>query len=164
MTSASQVSASEEGKALWFFGTLVLLKASSERTDGRFCLSEQSGRRGVATRLHRHSQDEETFYVLDGELRFYLDGEESYSAPAGTSVYIAPGDAHAFMVISDTARWLNITTPNPEGFFRAAGESARERTLPPDTPPDMGKVMSAAEQYGVEILGPPPGAAPGQSR
>ncbi len=160
MASTSHVSASDEGEALWFFGTLLVLKAGSEQTDGRFCLCEQAGRKGVATPLHRQSQDEETFYVLKGELRFHLDGEESYSAPAGTSAYIAPGAAHAFEVISDTARWLNITTPNHEAFFRAAGETARERTLPPDMPPDMVKVMSAAEQYGVEILGPPPGGKP----
>ncbi len=64
-----------------------------------------------AYRTGQGRKHEETFYVLDGELRFYLDGEESYTAPAGTSAYIAPGAPHAFEVISDTARWLNNTRP-----------------------------------------------------
>ncbi len=97
-------------------------------------------------------------------MRFYLNGEESYSEPAGTSAYIAPGTIHAFEVISDTARWLNFTTPNHEAFFRAAGGPAGERTLPPDMPPDMVKVKSAAEQFDVKILGPPPDGNPEQYR
>ena len=30
----------EEGEALWFFGTLLLFKATAEQTGGRFCLCE----------------------------------------------------------------------------------------------------------------------------
>ena len=42
--------------------------------------------------------------------------------------------------------------------MRAVGEPAQGRVLPPDGPPDLEKVGAAAQQYGVEILGPPPGA------
>jgi quercetin dioxygenase-like cupin family protein len=160
MTPMAQMTGPEEGEALWFFGMLVLFKASSEQTAGRFCLTEQRGPRGIATPLHRQPGDEETFYLLEGELRFYLDGEEPITAQAGSTAYIPPGAAHAFEVASDTARWLNLTTPNHEAFFRAAGEEASERTLPPEMAPDMAKVMAAAEKFGVEILGPPPGANP----
>ena len=50
-------------------------------------------------------------------------------------------------------------TRGPGAFFRAAGEPAPERVLPPDAPPDMAKVGAAAERFGVEILGPPPSGA-----
>lgn len=149
--------AREEGEALWFFGTLLLIKASSEQTGGQFCLVEQHGPKGNATPLHRQPEDQETFYVLEGELRFYLDGGEPISAAPGAMVSVPPGAPHAFEVISDTARWLNITTAQHEAFFRAAADQASEPTLPPDMPPDMAKIMSAAQRFGVEILGPPPG-------
>ncbi len=58
---------------------------------------------------------------------------------------------------SETARVLVLTTPQHERFFRAAGEPARARTLPPEGPPDMEKVEAAAQEFGVAILGPPPG-------
>jgi hypothetical protein len=62
-------------------------------------------------------------------------------------------------VAFQSARWLDLTTPNHEAFFRAAGEPAPEWVLPPEAPPDMAKVGEAAVQFGVEILGPPPGGA-----
>ncbi len=59
---------------------------------------------------------------------------------------------------SETARMLVLTTPQHERFFRAAGEPARARTLPSEGPPDMEKGEAAAQEFGVDILGPPPGA------
>lgn len=98
MTRPPQVIGREEGEARWFFGTLLLFKATGEQTGGRFCLVEQS-RKGLATPLHRQPADEETFYVLEGELRFYLGGEP-IAATAGATVYVPPGATHAFEVIS----------------------------------------------------------------
>ena len=73
-------------------------------------------------------------------------------------VHVPKGTAHAFRVDFKTARVLNITTPQHESFFRATSDPAQTRTLPPEAPPDMERIMAAAQEYGVEILGPPPGA------
>jgi quercetin dioxygenase-like cupin family protein len=146
-----------EGEALWFFGTLLLLRATGEQTGGRFSLCDQRGRRGFATPLHRQPTDDETFIVLEGELRFFLGDGSPRTAGPGTTVYVPAGAPHAFSVASESARWLDLTTPHHEAFFRAAGEPAPERVLPPEAPPDMAKVEAAAERFGVEILGPPPG-------
>jgi quercetin dioxygenase-like cupin family protein len=148
-----------EGEALWFFGMLVLFKATGAETGGKFCLTEQLARRGPATPLHRQPADDETFFVLEGQLRFYLGEGKPLLAGPGTTVYVPAGAPHAFAVVAETARVLNLTTPNHEAFFRAAGEPAPERVLPPEAPPDMAKVSAAAAQYGVEILGPPPSDA-----
>ena len=147
-----------EGEALWFFGTLLLLKATGEQTGGRFCLCEQRGRRGMATPLHRQPADDETFVVREGELRFWLGGGDPVAAGPRATVHVPAGAPHACAVASAAARWLDLTTPNHEAFFRAAGEPAPERALPPDAP-DTAKVGAAAERFGVEILGPPPGVA-----
>lgn len=147
-----------EGEAIWFFGTLLNFKATARHTGGRFSLVEQLGRKGLATPLHRQPLDEETYVVLEGEMRFYLEEQEPISATKGWTVHIPAGAIHAFEVTSDTARWLDLTTPNHELFFRAAGEPAAESTLPPHAPPDMAKVEAAAKEYGVEIVAPPPGA------
>lgn len=63
---------------------------------------------------------------------------------------------HACRVDPETARVLNLTPPQHESFFRAAGVPARTRTLPPQAPPDMDKIVAAANEYGVETIGPPP--------
>jgi quercetin dioxygenase-like cupin family protein len=149
---------SEDGEALWFFGTLAIFKATAEQTGGRFSLVEQLAPRGMATPLHVHREDDESFYIMEGELIVYLeDGDQPISASAGAFVHIPGGVVHAFRVESETARWLDLTTPQHERFLRAAGEPAQERVLPPEGLIDTEKVGAAAQRYGIEIIGPPPG-------
>lgn len=146
------------GEPLWFFGTLLTVKAGAAQTGGRFALVEQVAPRGIATPLHVQPADDESFYVLEGELTFYLEGREPIKATAGSFVHIPKGVRHAFQVDSETARFLDFSTPQHESFYRAAAEPARELALPPESPPDMDKVEAAARECGVEILAPPPGA------
>ncbi len=149
---------SEQGEALWFFGGLVTVKASAEQSGTGVTLTEQLFPGGMATPLHRQPDDDESFYVLEGEVTFYLEDGQPIPAAAGSFIYVPAGVAHAFQVDSETARVLNLTTTQHERFFRATSDPAEARTLPPETPPDMERIMAAAQEYGVEILGPPPGA------
>jgi quercetin dioxygenase-like cupin family protein len=155
---APHVLGSEEGEALWFFGGLMTIKTSALQPGGRYAITEQLLPRGAATPLHRQPEDEESFYVLEGELTFYLEDGQPIPASAGSFVHAPAGAAHAYQVDSETARILAVTTAQHESFFRAASDSAQARTIPPQAPPDMERVMAAAQEYGVEILGPPPGA------
>lgn len=94
--------------------------------------------------------EDETFYVLEGDLPVHVDGEE-ITASAGSTVYIPRGTPHSFRVDSETARLLVLNTPaGHERFFRAMGEPAAERTLPPppEGPPDMDAMTRAAEDAG----------------
>jgi quercetin dioxygenase-like cupin family protein len=149
----------EDGEAFWGFGSLWTIKASAEQTGGRFSLIEELAPGGAGTPLHVHREDDETFYVLEGELTFYLDEAQPIAASAGSFVHIPGGVVHAFKVDSETARYLIITTPQHERFYRAAfGDPAQSRNLPPEEPLDMERIEAAAQEYKVEMLGPPPGA------
>jgi quercetin dioxygenase-like cupin family protein len=150
-----------EGEALWWAGALITIKATAEQTGGEFYLIEEFVPRGTAPPLHVHPEDDETFYVLEGEITFYLGDGKTVPASAGSFLHIPKGYfPHAFRVNSETARFLIRTTPRHEQFFRASAEPARSRTIPLLEPLDMEKVRAAAAEYGVEILGPPPGAQP----
>ncbi len=148
----------EVGEALWGFGSLWTVKVSAEQTGGSFALIEELAPEGAATPLHHHP-DDETFYVLEGEMTFYLgDGEEPVAATSGSFVHVPAGAVHAFRVDSETARYLTITTPQHERFYRAAfGDPAQERTLPPEGELDWERINAAAQEYKVEVLGPLPG-------
>lgn len=147
-----------DGLPYWFFGGLTVIKSSAEETGGAFSLSEQWYRGGTATPLHAQTDDFEAFYVIQGEVTFFLGNEqEPLRTKTGSYAYIPAGVPHAFAVTSETAGLLNYTTPNHEQFFIAVGEPAPAFELPPDGPPDMEKVNAAAQRFGVEILGPPPG-------
>jgi quercetin dioxygenase-like cupin family protein len=155
---------SGEGEALWFNNDLLTIKATGAQTDGAFLVVEELARRGKVTPLHDHPDEEETFYVLEGELLFHLDGSDR-SVGAGGFVSVPRGIPHAFLVTSEVARSLILITPGSgamESFLRSAGEPAAERVLPAESPLDIERIGAAAERSGaVKILGPPPFAAPG---
>ncbi len=156
----------EEGEVLWWAGALLAVKATAEQTGGEFFLIEELVSKGTGPPLHVHPQDDESFYVLEGELTFYLgDGQtvpsQTIPASAGSFLHIPKGYfPHAFRVRSETARFLVRTTPMHEQFFRASAEPARSRTIPSLEPLDMEKVRTAAAEHGVEILGPTPDTQP----
>src|ERR671921_460305 len=138
---------------------LWTIKASAEQTGGRDSPIEGMAPRREGQPPHVHREDDETFYVLEGELTFYLDDDQPVAASAGSFVHIPGGVVHAFKVDSETARYLIITTPQHERFYRAAfGDPARSRTLPPEGALDMERIEAAAQEYKVEMVGPPPGA------
>ena len=147
----------DEGDALWAFGGLAVVKASGEATDGRVFVVEMLAPRGAGSPLHVHHREEEWFYVLQGELTFWVGGQV-IDAPAGTFVYGPRDIPHTFDVTSDEARFLLVSEPGDfEGFMRAAGEPAPSMTIPPppSEPPDLGALSALAAEYGIEILGPP---------
>ena len=147
-----------EGEALWCVGALTTVKAAAGQTAGAYSIIEDLAPGGSGTPLHRHPEDDEAFYVLDGELTFYLGNDEPIRASAGSFVHIPGGTVHAFRVDSETARYLIITTPQHERFYRAIAEPAQSRSIPPETPMDMDMIGAACETYGVEGVGPAPEA------
>jgi mannose-6-phosphate isomerase-like protein (cupin superfamily) len=65
---------------------------------------------------HVHADEDDAFYILDGELTFRLD-EGEVPAPQGTFVLVPPGVNHTFLNPLDTpTRVLNIHAP--AGFDR----------------------------------------------
>jgi quercetin dioxygenase-like cupin family protein len=162
MSNASEqpspiVAAPGEGEAYWFFGQLVTIKSSSENTAGRVGVTETLAPEGTGSPLHVHRNEDEWFYVIEGELTFWVGGEVSV-APAGAFVFGPKGIPHTFIVSSERARFLLVVEPAGfEGFIRAVGEPARELVIPapPDEPPDMEAIAQLAAEHGIEILGPP---------
>lgn len=147
-----------EGETLWFNGALQDIKVAGEWCDDAVCVVEVTSTRGRATGLHT-DPSHETFYVLEGELLFHVDGEER-AAPAGTTIAIRRGVPHAFLIVSEIARFLVINAPGTQaGFFRAGGEPAAGRDHASAPPPDHARTMAAAQEHGVVFLGPPPFAA-----
>jgi quercetin dioxygenase-like cupin family protein len=68
---------------------------------------------------HVPPDEDDAFYVLEGELTFAVGGEE-VAAPAGTFVLVPPGVEHGFRNVGlEPARILNIHAP--AGFDRRIG-------------------------------------------
>jgi quercetin dioxygenase-like cupin family protein len=150
----------EVQEAVWFLGALVHVRAGGDATAGRFALLEHQGERGWSSPVHRHLADEETFFVLEGELRVEVDGE-AHAAGAGAVAFLPLQLPHAFVVTSPQAHYLTLHIPAGfDGFTLAVGTPATgAATIPPDEgPPDPATLAAVASSYGIEIVGPPPTA------
>ena len=60
---------------------------------------------------HSHAAEDDSFYILEGELMFLVDDDELVAGP-GTFVLVPPGITHTFANRSDEAvRFLNVHAP-----------------------------------------------------
>ncbi len=61
--------------------------------------------------LHVHDEEDDSFYMLEGELVFTVDGDEVLAGP-GTFLLVPPGVPHTFANRSDgVARFVNVHAP-----------------------------------------------------
>jgi quercetin dioxygenase-like cupin family protein len=146
-----------EGDARWFLGALGTIKAAAETTDGQLAVLEFLWPQGSGSPLHVHHNEDEWFYVIEGEVTFWVGGEVVV-APAGSFLYGPRDVPHTFLVTSAEARFLMVTEPAAfADFVRTLSEPAQALTLPPASvqTPDPERMTAVAAEYGIEILGPP---------
>jgi mannose-6-phosphate isomerase-like protein (cupin superfamily) len=74
---------------------------------------------GRELEAHVHREEDDAFYILEGQMTFLLAGEE-VAAPPGTFVLVPPGVEHAFRNDHEQpVRMLNLHAP--AGFDRRIG-------------------------------------------
>jgi quercetin dioxygenase-like cupin family protein len=152
-----------EGEAWWWMGGLATIKATTEQTGGQYTLVEilVPELPMEESLLHVHHFEDEGFYILEGEMTFYV-GDQTIKARPGSFLFGPKDVPHAFSVDSGPARLLFVLSPaGMEGAIREMGEPAKELSIPPpqEEPPDeseMRRLMAIADRYGAEMLGPPP--------
>ena len=64
--------AREEGRAVWFLGALLVVKATDEQTGGAFGLIYHVLAAGFASPYHVHRNEDEAYYVVEGKMTFYV--------------------------------------------------------------------------------------------
>jgi quercetin dioxygenase-like cupin family protein len=142
------------GEARWWFGALAEIKATSEDTDGRLTLIEVTEPPGSAAPLHVHHREDEGFWVLDGEVTFFV-GDETIEARAGDFAWGPRDIPHRYVVGATGCRMLFICTPGGfESLVRDMSVPATARELPPPPVgmPDVEAMAAAAKRHGCEVL------------
>lgn len=156
-TGSGYVLGPEDGQATWFLGTLMTVKAGARQTGNAFTLLEWTAPVGFSPPPHVHREEDEAFYIFDGEMTVTC-GERSWQAGPGAFVFLPRGVSHGFTVTGNAPlRGLQLTVPAGfEHFIAQAGEPAQAPTLPPPAAPDVEKLVAAAAEHGIDILIPPP--------
>jgi mannose-6-phosphate isomerase-like protein (cupin superfamily) len=119
----TEIVPSGDGLLLTARGNVLAFKAVAAQTGGDFSLMERTVPPGARTPPpHRHVNCSEAFFVLDGTITFWLDGDAP-SGGAGDFLLVPRGAGHTFgNQGSEPARLLVLHAPAMDGYFRELHE------------------------------------------
>jgi quercetin dioxygenase-like cupin family protein len=144
-----------EREAVWWQGALFRIVGRRETTGGALGMVEAHFWEGMATPLHVHTGEDESFFVLDGRIRFRLGDEEMVLGPG--ELFFGPrGTPHCFKVLEGGARAIVIVTPGGfEEMFIEGGLPVTDPEQPPSREYDLDHVVELSRKYGMQVVGPP---------
>jgi len=146
-----------EGLLAALAGDRYRVFAGAGETGGAFAMFEAFVQPGGGPPPHRHSREEEAFYMLEGEITFRTEGK-TFSGRPGFFVHLPVGGVHSFRNESDhAARMLVLVAPGGlERMILEAGTplSSEADPVPRPKESDIARLLDVARRYGVEILEP----------
>jgi quercetin dioxygenase-like cupin family protein len=149
-TSAVQMTRKNQGEIIQNETERFRCLLTAGQTAGGFSLFEITVLPGGNAPIHRHIDEDETFFIIEGKIAAFVDGKRM-ELSAGDTVHFPPGVAHAFRVIGDQpARAMLLLHPGgTEAFYRRMCELVRNRA-------DMELFNEISLEHGIEVLGPCP--------
>ena len=123
---------------------------SPEQSGGVMSIVDSWSPVGSGPPRHVHEAEDETFVMLSGTCKVWIEGEETLAGP-GESVFVPRGTNHTFKVIGDKpSRHLVILTPGGfEGFFAEMAAGGFR------IPEDMPAIEESAQRHHLRFTGPP---------
>ena len=140
-----------EGEIRWYLGNQVRFLINPEDTEGEFALLEMISLAGTEPPAHIHQNEDETFLLHEGEVRFFI-GEQVIDAKPGMVVFAPRGIRHSFKIMTPAVRWNLILTPGDfANFFREMStETPAAGLIAPPSPAQFKAIAQHVERrYGV---------------
>lgn len=143
-----------EGQTIAVVGDVYRFMATGEETNGKYAMWEATVPPGGGPPPHVHSREEESFYILEGEITLQIENERIV-ATAGMFANLPVGVLHSFKNESNKSAKMVITVAPAglEKMFFDCGVPLLEGStaaLPP-TKEEIEKLLAIAPQYGIEI-------------
>jgi quercetin dioxygenase-like cupin family protein len=136
-------------------GDIYTLLLTGEQTGGQFALLHSNVSPGFGPPPHIHTREDETFYVLSGEITYYL-GTTPHVLRAGSVLFIPRNVPHHFKNTGTTiADFLIQVAPagNFDKYVQAVGEPVPANYAPaPPTPEHIQKVLTRGPEFGIEFV------------
>ncbi len=135
-------------------GAVFNFLVRGEQTGGSFALIQIEVKRGSEPPAHVHQREDESYYVLEGSVRYYVGGQE-FVVRAGDYIYLHQGVTHQFEILSESARLLMWISPAglDDWFWENSTPAPDMKPLPvPQGPPPQEAVdhfVSTLAEYGV---------------
>jgi quercetin dioxygenase-like cupin family protein len=142
------------GRTISVAGDVYRFLATGEDTGGKYALWEAVVPPGGGPPPHIHSREEEGFYLLEGEVTFFI-GDQRLIATAGMFGNLPVGTLHSFKNETGShAKMLILVTPaGLERMFFEVGQPVAQGTMTatPPTREEIEKLLAITLRYGIEI-------------
>ena len=135
-------------------GVLMKQHLSGKETAGAFSLFENRSEGPSRTPIHVHEHDDETLYMLEGEMQAIIADKEQ-SIKAGETIFLPRGVPHQLMNVSGLpTHYLLFCTPSGFEGFLAEGGHLRAVGEEPQAPTaeDVERMKAAAPRFGITLL------------
>jgi quercetin 2,3-dioxygenase len=146
----------DEGEHAKVFTDTFTVLLSADETGGQFGLFTAHCPAGDIIPTHAHDDTHETFYIVEGKVRVYVqmpDGDKtSQLLSEGDFGFVPAGAAHAYRVEAP-ARILGAATGGFERFFQQMGTPAD--TIDMQSPPYVPKfaqMRAAAQTHNMRFM------------
>ena len=138
----------DDRRVLRAFGEEVIILLDGEQTGGRQTMWLESTPPNGGPPPHFHINDDETFYVLEGHVSIFHDGNWE-ELGAGGSAFVPRGQLHTFKNVGESASRMLLST-SPSGFEVFFSRCAEEFSKPDGV--DMGRVFGIAAEHGIHFV------------
>ena len=147
--------AAKTGPTFWGPGDAYTLLATGKETNGAYFQLEAVVGAGGGPPPHIHHSEDETFYLVEGELDMRL-GDANITVHACDYVSVPRGTVHGYRNTGSTPATMIVTfvPAGFEKFFQEVFDPATDPALPPPPPSEemIQRIIEAAPKYGYEIL------------
>ena len=110
-----------KNKPFDFHGAKFTIKVLSSETDYKYTVLDIFHPPNLGPALHTHPKGSETFYIVDGNYRFIVDGKLIENKP-GDTVFVPKDTPHRFEVGAGGGHAIVISPPELEFYFFNVGE------------------------------------------
>lgn len=143
---APKIVRADEGLTINVIGDMQTLKLTGKDTNGQFTLIEEENVPGTGIPLHVHSNEDEVFRVLEGEMELTV-GSKTTVLKAGDLALGPRGVPHSWKIVGDKKAKviLSVFPAGIENMFEELGK------MPPG-PPDFPKVAEICGRYGINFI------------
>lgn len=146
------------GQAISAVGDNYRFLATGAETSGAYALCEALIFPKGGPPPHWHDREEESFYILDGEIIFTVEGKEVVATP-GTFLQVPRGVVHTFRNATERKARMLVQT-SPAGFEAFMAEIGRPvPSLEADPLPvqkaDIDRLLATAPKFGIHLVPPP---------
>src|SRR5688572_10228546 len=157
MTHTSFLSRANPDNSRAIPGALFHFLATGDQTNNQFSLIYIEVHKGNEPPPHTHRNEDESYYILEGEIRFWI-GDEIVDARAGDFIHLPKNIPHRFELQSECVKELMWLTPSGldkwfwDNSAPAPGMQAMAVMKEPPPAEMIAHFVRSLSEYGVEMV------------